>query len=115
MNKVDIEQIITEARAEEEAARENADFLEDGFSADTVTIPVSEYIVLHQTKTDFARLHRAIMESLSLSWNKKALVISGGDRIVEALRFLHPDYIEDMLHKKQAQAEKVEDDRPDEE
>ena len=118
MNKnVDIEEMIADARAEEEVAREQEkaakeekareDFrdtlrehLKEALKVrndeSKVTIPLSEYLKLKQKETDLERILSAIVDGLELSYNKEYLRLTD-DNVVDAIRILYPDLYDAIL------------------
>lgn len=104
--KVDIEEIIADARAEEEVAREQAAAKEKTFKdelreklketfrpreEERVTITLSEYVVLTNKAMDLDRILNAIVDNLKLSYNKEFLSLYNDDKVVDAFRVLYPE------------------------
>lgn len=110
--KVDIEEIIADARAEEEVARERAgkDFrtelkekLKEAFKPreeEKVTITLDEYVVLVNKSMDLDRLLNAIVSNLRLSsYNKDYLRLNDEDKVVDAFRVLYPEAYNEIFSK----------------
>lgn len=104
--KVDIEEIIADARAEEEVAREQAAAKEKSFKdelreklketfrpreEERVTITLSEYVILTNKAMDLDRVLNAIVDNLKLSYNKEFLSLRNDDKVVDAFRVLYPE------------------------
>lgn len=104
--KVDIEEIIADARAEEEVAREQAAAKEKSFKdelreklretfrpreEERVTITLSEYVILTNKAMDLDRVLNAIVDNLKLSYNKEFLTLHNDDKVVDAFRVLYPE------------------------
>lgn len=118
MNKnVDIEEMIADAKAEEEVAREQAkaakeekareDFrdtlreqLKEAIipkNESKVTINLSEYVILKQKEADLDRILNAIVDGLGLSYSKEYLSLKESDKVVDAIRVLYPDVYDHLL------------------
>jgi hypothetical protein len=104
--KVDIEEIIADARAEEEVAREQAAAKEKSFrdelrerlketfkprEEEKVTIPLSEYVILKQKAADLDRVLNAIVDNLKLGYNNEYLRLDNEEKVVDAVRVLYPE------------------------
>ena len=104
--KVDIEEIIADARAEEEVAREQAAAKEKTFKdelreklketfkpreEERVTITLSEYVILTNKAMDLDRILNAIVDKLTLSYNNEYLILGDRDKVVDAFRVLYPE------------------------
>lgn len=126
MNKnVDIEEMIADAKAEEEVAREQAkaakeekareDFrnaLRKGLNEalsnkddSKVTVSLKEYVILKQKEQDLDRIMSAIVDDLGLSYNNEYLRISSGDNIVDAFRVLYPTAYDTIFEAELERAE----------
>ena len=111
MNKnVDIEEMIADAKAEEEVAREQAkaakeekareDFrnvLRKGLNEalnnkddSKVTISLKEYVILKQKEQDLDRIMSAIVDNLELSYSREFLRLKDSDNLVDTFRVLYP-------------------------
>lgn len=104
--KVDIEEIIADARAEEEVAREQAAAKEKSFrdelrerlketfkprEEEKITIPLSEYVILKQKAADLDRVLNAIVDNLKLGYNNEYLRLDNEEKVVDAVRVLYPE------------------------
>lgn len=104
--KVDIEEIIADARAEEEVAREQAAGKEKSFKDDlreklkeaftpkeeeSVKIDLREYVTLVNKAMDLDRILNAIVDNLELNYSKDALRLGDRDIVVYAFRTLYPE------------------------
>lgn len=119
-NITDIEEMIVDAKAEEEVAREQEraakaakeekareDFrdtlreqLKEALipkSDNKVTISLSEYVILKQKEADLDRILNALVDDLELNYCKDALRIGGGERAIEAIRVLYPEAYDTLL------------------
>lgn len=126
MNKnVDIEEMIADAKAEEEVAREQAkaakeekareDFrnaLRKGLNEalsnkddSKVTVSLKEYVILKQKEQDLDRIMSAIVDDLGLSYNNEYLRIGSGDNIVDAFRVLYPTAYDTIFEAELERAE----------
>lgn len=118
--KVDIEEIIADARAEEEVAREQAAAKEKRFKdelreklketfrpreEERVTITLSEYVVLTNKAMDLDRILNAIVDRLTLSYNNEYLVLGDRDKVVDAFRVLYPEAYDALLAAELERAE----------
>lgn len=115
--EMDIEEIIADAKAEEEVAAEQEraakeekareDFrdtlreqLKEALipkSDNKVTISLSEYVILKQKEADLDRILNAIVDGLDLGYNKEYLTLSDKDKVVDAFRVLYPDVYDHLL------------------
>ena len=119
--EMDIEEMIADAKAEEEVAREQEraaraakeekareDFrdtlreqLKDALKVrndeSKVTIPLSEYVILKQKETDLDRILNAIVDGLGLSYNNEYLYLKNDGRVSDAFRVLYPDVYDHLL------------------
>ena len=116
-NVTDIEEMIVDAKAEEEVAREQEraakeekareDFrdtlrerLKEAFipkDESKVTISLSEYVILKQKETDLDRILNAIVDGLGLSYSKEYLSLKESENVVDAFRVLYPDVYDHLL------------------
>lgn len=124
-NITDIEELIADAKAEEEVAREQAkaektntfredlkahlvDALGDSIREkreNKITIDLYEYILLKQKATDLDRILNAIVDELELNYSKDYLRIKNGERIADTIRVLYPDVYDHLLAVELEQAE----------
>lgn len=110
--KVDIEEIIADARAEEEVAREQAAAKEKTFKdelreklketfrpreEERVTITLSEYVILTNKAMDLDRVLNAIVDNLKLSYNYEYLSLYNSEKVVDAFRVLYPEAYDALL------------------
>ena len=120
-NITDIEEIIADAKAEEEVAREQAkaakeekaradfrdelrkqihttldDFIKEKKASNKVTIDLDEYITLKQKEIDLDRILSAIVDSVYLNYSKDDLRLDG-DRPIEVMRVLYPEAYDALL------------------
>ena len=122
--EMDIEEMIADAKAEEEVAREQEraakeekareDFrdtlreqLKEALipkSDNKVTISLSEYVILKQKETDLDRILSAIVDGLELSYNKEYLRLKD-DNVVDAISILYPDVYDTLLAAELERAE----------
>ena len=113
MEKItNIEELIADAKAEEETKKSVQDDLTDAFmrkfAADlnkgaeektkggAVTIPLAEYVQLKQMELDYDRLFSAIMESFGLSYRHDHLIISQDDIILQTFKVLHAEEFKEL-------------------
>ena len=113
----DIDELIADARAEEEVAREQAkeikensfrseleEQLKDAFSdslrarkENKVTIDLNEYLVYKFQERDLEKILNAIVEGFKLSYSKEDLFFSDGDAVKETFKVLYPEAYEAIL------------------
>lgn len=116
-NVTDIEEMIADAKAEEEVAMEQEraakeekareDFrdtlreqLKEALipkSDNKVTISLSEYVILKQKEADLDRILNAIVDGLGLSYSKDYLSLKESEKVVDAFRVLYPDVYDHLL------------------
>ena len=118
MNKnIDIEEMIADARAEEEVAAEQEraakeekaredfrDTLRERLKEvlipkddNKVTISLSEYVMLKLKEADLDRILTALADDLELNYCKDALRLGGGERAIGAIRVLYPETYDGLL------------------
>jgi hypothetical protein len=122
---VDIEEMIADAKAEEEVAREQEraakeEKARDDFrdtlreqlkealipkSDNKVTINLSEYVILKQKEADLDRILNAIVDGLGLSYSKEYLSLKESENVVDAIRVLYPDVYDALLAAELERAE----------
>jgi hypothetical protein len=115
--EMDIEELIADARAEEEVAAEQEraakeekaredfrDTLREQLKEalipkdeNKVTISLSEYVILKQKEADLDRILNAIVDGLSLNYSKDDLRLGESDNVVSAIRVLYPDVYDALL------------------
>lgn len=110
MEKItNIEELIADAKAEEEVNKTAQDDLTEAFmrkfAADlnkgaeektkggAVTIPLAEYVELKQMESDYDRLFSAIVRSLELNYNHEDIRVDG-DIIKDTFKALYPEEYE---------------------
>ncbi len=113
----DIEELIADAKAEEEVAREQAkaekeakdkeDFrdvlreqLKEAFKpkvGEKVTIDLQEYITLCNKAMDLDRILNIIVDEFKLGYDNTYLRIEKEERIADAFRVLYPDVYDHLL------------------
>lgn len=123
--EMDIEEMIADAKAEEEVARDQEraareekareDFrdtlreqLKEALipkSDNKVTISLSEYVILKQKEADLDRILNAIVDVLGLSYNKEYLSLKESENVVDAFRVLYPDVYDALLAAELERAE----------
>ena len=115
--EMDIEEMIADARAEEEVAAEQEraareekareDFrdtlreqLKEAFSNkddSKVKVSLKEYVILKQKEADLDRILNAIADGLGLGYSKEYLTLRDTDKVVDAFRVLYPDVYDHLL------------------
>ena len=123
--EMDIEEMIADAKAEEEVAREQIkaakeekareDFrdtlrerLKEALipkSDNKVTISLSEYVILKQKEADIDRILNAIVDGLGLNYSKDGLRLDESQNVVDAIRVLYPDVYDHLLAAELERAE----------
>lgn len=121
----DIEEMIADARAEEEVAKEMvSDNSKDNFremlreslkeafkpkDGVKVSIDLREYVTLVNKSMDLDRILSAITDNLRLSYNDEYLSLTSDNNVVEAFKVLYPEaydhYYEYLLENKEAEGE----------
>jgi Fe-S cluster assembly iron-binding protein IscA len=117
MEKItNIEELIADAKAEEEVRREQVqddltNALMRSFTANLnkdaeskgaeskgarVTVSLAEYVQLKQMELDYARLFSAIIESFGLSYHNDHLIISKDDIILQTFKVLHAEEFKEL-------------------
>lgn len=112
MENVNIDEMIADAKAEEEVEKEQAKATEEKAKEDfkealkaalmpksdsKVTIPLSEYVLLLQKEKDLGRILDAIVDGLELGYNKEYLILNKSENVVDAIRVLYPDIYDHLL------------------
>lgn len=123
--EMDIEELIADARAEEEVAAEQKraakeekareDFrdtlreqLKEALlpkNENKITINLSEYVILKQKEADLDRILNAIVDGLGLSYSKEYLSLKESENVVDAIRVLYPDVYDALLAAELERAE----------
>lgn len=119
----DIEEVIADAKAEEEVAKEQQEtaddtsfrdelrehlrdaFRESKANGNKVNVDIDDYVILKLRSADLDRLLSAIMDELTLSYNKEYLRVGSGDRIADTFRVLYPEAYDHILAFELAHAE----------
>ena len=114
MENLNIDEMIADAKAEEQVEKEQAKATEEKEKEDfkealkaalmpksdsKVTIPLSEYVILLQKEADLGRLLDAIVHSLDLGYNDEYLILNKSENVVDAIRVLYPDVYDHLLTK----------------
>lgn len=121
---VDIEELIADAKAEEEVRKEQPckDFsfrdeleshLKEAFSDikarrdNKVTIDLNEYLILKFKERDLERIVATILDKLTLNYTKDGLKLSDQwDDISNIIKALYPEVYENILFDLQEEAER---------
>lgn len=113
----DIDEMIADARAEEEVAKEQAiessenKFREDlkahlidafkdnaKFSKDnSVTLSLNEYLILRFKERDLETITSAIISNLALGYDGESLRLNIKNDVVDVMKVLYPDMYEAIL------------------
>lgn len=127
IKNVDIEEMIADARAEEEvkAEQEKAakvekakeDFrkqlseqLKEAFSFkedSKVTISLREYVLLKQKEIDLERIVNTILDGLEISYNNEYLKFRDGEVIGNLIKLLYPELYEGIFEAELAEQERA--------
>lgn len=112
MENLNIDEMIADAKVEEQVEKEQAKATEENEKEDfkealkaalmpksdsKVTIPLSEYVILLQKEADLGRLLDAIVHSLDLGYNDEYLILNKSENVVDAIRVLYPDVYDHLL------------------
>lgn len=121
---VDIEELIADAKAEEEARKEQPcnDFsfreeleshLKEAFSdikarrESKVTIDLNEYLILKFKERDLERIVATILDKLTLNHTKNGLwIYDHEDDISNIIKVLYPEVYQDVLYNLQEEEKK---------
>lgn len=121
---VDIEELIADAKAEEEVRKEQPckDFsfrdeleshLKEAFSdikarrENKVTIDLNEYLILKFKERDLERIVATILDKLILNYTKDGLKLyDQWEDISNIIKALYPEVYEDILYTLQEEAER---------
>ena len=128
-----IDEVIADARAEEEVARAQAEFRKKAVkekedqqfkedlkehlkealfnlpSDNKISISLREYVELRQQAMDLERIVNAIVDELELSYNEKYLTIKNEERVADTIRVLYPDAYDNFLAAELEHKQKKED------
>jgi alpha-L-arabinofuranosidase len=111
MEKItNIEELIADAKAEEEAKKAVQDDFTDALmktvtanlnkeaesKGASVTVSLAEYVQLKQMELDYGRLYSAVMESFGLSYRHDHLIISKDDIILQTFKVLHAEEFKEI-------------------
>ena len=113
MGKItDIEELIANAKAEEEVNKTAQDDLTEAFmrkfvadlnkgaeektKGGAVSVPLSEYVNLKQIERDFALLIHAITSTFELGWRHESVRIGDGDFILQTIKVLWPEIVAEI-------------------
>lgn len=112
MEETNLEEMIADAKAEEEvkaeqekAAREDfrdtlREHLKEAFKSpresEKVTISLQEYVILKQKEMDLDRILNNILDSFKLSYNNEYLRVDGDD-IAYTIKALYPDVYGEIM------------------
>lgn len=112
-----IDEVIADARAEEEVAKEQAiensdnkfreelktcliDAFKDNakFSKDnSVTLSLNEYLILRFKERDLETITSAIISNLALGYDGKSLRLNNKSDVVDVMKVLYPDMYDAIL------------------
>ena len=109
----DIEEMIADARAEEEVAKEQAiensdnNFreelkakLKDMFSTNAdnkVSLSLNEYLILKFKERDLENIISAIIPNLTLGYDGESLRLNNKSDVVDVIKVIYPDMYEAIL------------------
>lgn len=114
---INIEEIIADAKAEEEVAREQAkatkeekasedfkellreqlkDVLKPKKDDTKITLSLQEYVILRQKEQDLERILSAIVDNLELGYSRD-LTIKSDRRVIGTFRALYPEAYDTLL------------------
>lgn len=103
--KINIDEIIAEAMAEEAVKKDMADSKPNIFKTETkVTIDLNEYVTLKMIEKDFSIIFSIICEGLELAYDKSGLMY-GGDyhALARAIKMLYPDIYSSIFEELKAE------------
>jgi hypothetical protein len=120
---VDIEELIADAKAEEEVRKEQPckDFsfreelenhLKEAFSdikarrENKVTIDLNEYLILKFKERDLERIVATILDELKLHYTKEDLMLYDDGAIVNIIKVLYPEVYQNILYDLQEEEKK---------
>ena len=109
----DIEEMIADAKAEEQVAKEQAiensnnDFreelrakLKDMFSTNAdnkVSLSLNEYLILKFKERDLETITSAIISNLTLGYDGESLRLNHKNDVVDVIKVIYPDMYETIL------------------
>lgn len=91
--KINIDEVIAEAMAEEAVKKDTADSKANIFKTETkVTIDLNEYVTLKILEKDFSSILSIICEGLELNYDKDGLRYNGDyDTLARTIKIIYPD------------------------
>ena len=114
--KMDIEEMIADAKAEEEVKREQAAAKEEKAKSDfretlreqlkeafkpkdenKVTISLEEYVILRNKAIDLDRILNTIIGDLTLSYSKEYLRVDDKEKVADIIKVLYPEVYDHLL------------------
>jgi hypothetical protein len=113
----DIEEMIADAKAEEEVKAEQAKTvkeqvgdsfrksIEDALTGRTVNVDLEEYVFLRNEHEDLKRLINIILNSLDLGYSGDYLTIKNERQMINAIKVLYPEAYTKILEVKGLKAE----------
>lgn len=111
----DIEEMIADAKAEEEVAREQAiessenkfredlkahliDAFKDNIKKEnSVTLSLNEYLILKFKERDLENIISAIIPNLTLGYDGESLRLNNKSDVVDVIKVIYPDMYEAIL------------------
>lgn len=118
MEKVNIEELIADARAEEEVSRKQTETFKEEIARKLkeknperkaealVSVPLSEYLDLYQKSVDYARFLTAIENSLEYSEIYKTLVVRDRDSdVMNCFKLLYPGAYAEIFEEERIKVE----------
>lgn len=115
---IDIEEMIADARAEEEVKKEMEKVEEektryysnfDNFQVENqlIKITLAEYLNYKNLESDYTRLINTIKDSLELYYGHgdRLGLKNCGDRIIETMTSLYPDFMKEQIERLNAEDE----------
>ena len=97
-NKINIDEMIADAIAEEEVKNDNKGMFSKYNEAE-ITIPLKEYLSLKLMSADFDRIMKGVMNSFGLNYNGESLRVNNGESITEVMNVLYPDIMENLFEE----------------
>lgn len=102
-----IDEIIADAKAEEEVEKDFRNSLKHELAQDigaqkeeqTVTISLEEYLYFNAKNMDFDRVMSAIVKDAALSYDKERLIVSDRENIFNTIKVLFPDIYDTLLKR----------------
>ena len=115
--KKEIDEVIADAMAQEEAEKSIKEAIEsaakeeieksikDEVISDKISIELAEYVELKQRAADFERILSVILDECKLSYNEEYLIINDSEKITAALKVLYPETYREYYRALKARAE----------